>query len=319
MKVLFICYANISRSPLAEVILKKMLQEKGITDIDVESAGIHDFDGYPRDEAMGFYAREAGYEFGGTARFATRAILDSSDLIICMEHSHVENLRRHLPPDRWECIHTFNEICFNEQTNLIDPYGKSDQIYRQVFHKIETGCGILIQELSKKKVTTLYLVRHGETVDNVANILQGQQQGELTLAGIKQIEELAVSLSDIHFDTIVSSDLRRAYDSAQILAHHLKMEVQTTPLLRERDWGDFTGRFIPGLKGLPMPDNVEDMKTLLNRANSFLEWIKTDYSGKTVLAVGHGIINKAIQSVHYGKLTRKIPKMDNAEYRILQL
>ena len=35
--------------------------------------------------------------------------------------------------------------------------------------------------------------------------------------------------------------------------------------------------------------------------------------------VGHGIINKAIQAVHYGKLTREIPRMGNAEYRILTL
>ena len=151
MKILFICYANISRSPLAETILKKKLQDSGITDIEVESAGIHNYEGYPRDEAMAFYAREAGYDFGGTARFATRAMMDASDLIICMEHFHVENLQRRVPQERWGCLHTFNEICFNEQTDLIDPYGKSDQIYRLAFHKIETGCGILVQKLSKKR------------------------------------------------------------------------------------------------------------------------------------------------------------------------
>lgn len=168
-------------------------------------------------------------------------------------------------------------------------------------------------------MTTLYLVRHGETNDNVAKIMQGQRQGELTLAGIAQMEELAVSLSEIHFDAIISSDLQRTYDSAQILSHQWNQPVQTTSLLRERDWGDFTGRFIPELKGLPLPDNVEKMEDLLNRAKSFLEWAKTNYQGKTILAVGHGIINKAIQAVHYGKLTREIPKMSNAEYRIIYL
>lgn len=166
---------------------------------------------------------------------------------------------------------------------------------------------------------TLYLVRHGETKDNVAKIMQGQRQGELTPSGIAQMEELAVSLSEIHFDAIISSDLQRAYDSAQILSRQWKQPVQTTPLLRERDWGVFTGRFIPDLKGLPLPDNVEKMEDLLNRAKSFLEWTKTNYQGKTILAVGHGIINKAIQAVYYGKLTREIPKMSNAEYRILYL
>ena len=168
-------------------------------------------------------------------------------------------------------------------------------------------------------MTTLYLVRHGETKDNVAKIMQGQRQGELTPTGIAQMEELAVSLSEIHFDSIISSDLQRAYDSAQILSHQWNQPVQTTPLLRERDWGDFTGRFIPDLKGFPLPDNVEKMEDLLNRAKSFLEWTNSNYQGKTILAVGHGIINKAIQAVHYGKLTREIPKMSNAEYRIIYL
>lgn len=166
---------------------------------------------------------------------------------------------------------------------------------------------------------TLYLVRHGETKDNVAKIMQGQRQGELTLAGARQIEELSRSLSGIRFDAIISSDLQRAYDSAQILGHHLNLSVQTTPLLRERDWGDFIGRYILDLKGLPMPENVEKMEVLIQRAKSFLEWVKTTFPNKTILAVGHGIINKAIQAVHYGKLTREIPKMSNAEYRILEL
>lgn len=168
-------------------------------------------------------------------------------------------------------------------------------------------------------MATLYLVRHGETKDNVAKIMQGQRQGELTPAGIAQMEELAVSLSEIHFGAIISSDLQRAYDSAQKFGHRLNLSVYTTSLLRERDWGDFTGCYIPDLKSLPMPENVEKMEVLLQRAKSLLEWVKMTFPDKTILAVGHGIINKAIQAVHYGKLTREIPKMSNAEYRILQL
>jgi probable phosphoglycerate mutase len=68
-----------------------------------------------------------------------------------------------------------------------------------------------------------------------------------------------------------------------------------------------------------MPDNVETMDEMLKRARAFLDWVKEHYPDQTVLAVGHGIINKAIQAVHYGLLTREIPKMSNAEYRILQL
>jgi probable phosphoglycerate mutase len=166
---------------------------------------------------------------------------------------------------------------------------------------------------------TIYLVRHGETFDNVAKIMQGQRQGELTPEGIAQIEELAISLSGVHFDAIVSSDLKRAFDSSKILASHFQLPIQTTTLLRERDWGDFTGRYIPDLKGLPMPDNVETMDTLLSRAKQFIDWTTSNYQDKVVIAVGHGIINKAIQAVHYGKLPREIQKMHNAEFRVFHL
>ena len=168
-------------------------------------------------------------------------------------------------------------------------------------------------------MTTIYLVRHGETEDNVAKIMQGQRPGKLNATGLRQIEELAEALRDVHFDAVVSSDLQRSYDSALILAAKWRMNVVATPLLRERDWGDFTGRYILDLKGLPMPDNVETMDDLLKRARAFLDWVKERYAGQTVLAVGHGIINKAIQAVHYGRLTREIPKMSNAEYRILHI
>ena len=47
------------------------------------------------------------------------------------------------------------------------------------------------------------------------------------------------------------------------------------------------------------------------------QWIETNFQGQTVLAVGHGIINKAIQAVYYDKMTREIPKMKNGEYRKL--
>ena len=166
-------------------------------------------------------------------------------------------------------------------------------------------------------MTTLYLVRHGETVENAARIIQGQRHGKLSPTGVAQMDELAGLLSDTHLDVIVSSDLKRAYESATILADKMNLNVTTTSLLRERDWGDFTGRYIPDLKGLPLPENVEKMDDLLSRAKTFLDWVKTNFPDRVVLAVGHGIMNKAIQAVHYGKRTREIPKMQNAEYRIL--
>lgn len=168
-------------------------------------------------------------------------------------------------------------------------------------------------------MTTLYLVRHGETVDNANRIMQGQTQGELNDAGRGQAHELALKMAGEHIDAFVSSDLRRAVDTCRIIAEPHGGEVVTTPLLRERDWGGFTGRYIPDLKDEPWPDDIETVAAMKERAAMFIDYIRSRYPSQVVLAVGHGIINKAVQSVYYGKEMKDIPPMRNAEVRVLEL
>lgn len=167
--------------------------------------------------------------------------------------------------------------------------------------------------------TILYLARHGETVDNVNKIMQGQTQGQLNENGINQARQLAEELKGKHFDAFVASDLKRSVDTCRIVAEPHHAEVRTTPLLRERDWGSFTGRYIPDLKDEVWPDDIEPLDALKERSRKFLEFIRKEYPGKTVLAVGHGITNKAIQAVYFNKEMKDIPRMTNAEVRILEL
>ena len=168
-------------------------------------------------------------------------------------------------------------------------------------------------------MTTLYLVRHGETVDNARQIMQGQTQGELNENGIRQAKEFSEVWKDRHLDVVIASDLKRSVDTARIIAEPHRLEVVTTPLLRERDWGSFTGRFIPELKGEVWPDDIETLENLLSRAGEFIAYVRKTYPGKKVLAVGHGIMNKAIQAVYYKKSMSEIQKMTNAEVRTLEL
>ena len=168
-------------------------------------------------------------------------------------------------------------------------------------------------------MTKLYLMRHGETIDNARQLMQGQVQGELNAEGIRQAEIVRDELASQHFDAFVASDLKRSLDTARIVAQPHRLPVITTPLLRERDWGDFTGRYIPELKDQPWPDNVEKLDHLLDRARQFLHYIYKEYEGLTVLAVGHGIINKAIQAVYYNCPMKDVTRMNNAEVRILEL
>ena len=169
-------------------------------------------------------------------------------------------------------------------------------------------------------MTRLYLVRHGETFDNERQIMQGQTQGELNPTGIRQAEALSVQLADVSFDAVIASDLWRSIQTARIVAAPHQLPVVTTPLLRERDWGSFTGRFIPDLKNVsPWPDDIESLPALKERARQFLQYVRDTWPGQTVLAVGHGITNKAIQAVYWDKEMNEVEKMKNAEVRLLDI
>ena len=171
----------------------------------------------------------------------------------------------------------------------------------------------------------LLLIRHGETVDNVNRIMQGQTPGRLTDNGIVQARLLGERLKDVHIDAFVSSDLRRAVDTCvEIAAPHFGGDRQAalaaivqTPLLRERDWGSFTGRYIPDLKDAVWTPDIETTDAMRKRARDFLDMVRCRYDGMTVAAVGHGIINKVLQSVFFGKPMQDIPRMENAEVREL--
>ena len=166
-------------------------------------------------------------------------------------------------------------------------------------------------------MTTILLVRHGETIDNARQIMQGQTQGELNEQGRGQARQVAERLAAEPIDAVVASDLHRAIQTAEIIAAPHNLVVRTTELLRERDWGSFTGRYIPDLRGETWPDDIESEEALLQRALTFLKYITTTYPDKRVVAVGHGIINKAILAVYAQCPMREVQRMMNAEVRIL--
>ena len=147
--------------------------------------------------------------------------------------------------------------------------------------------------------------------------MQGQTQGELNEQGREQARTVAERLSSEPIDAVVASDLHRAIQTAEYIAAPHGLPVVTTKLLRERDWGSFTGMYIPDLRGKKWTDDIETEEALLSRARSFLVYITTTWPGKRVVAVGHGIINKAILAVYAGCKMKEVQRMLNAEVRIL--
>lgn len=93
-----------------------------------------------------------------------------------------------------------------------------------------------------KNPSTLYIVRHSETERNVQEVLNGQQDSELTKNGIEQAKALCREFENIYFDAIYSSDLKRAKKTADIIKGTRPNELQTEPMLRERYYGKFEGQ-----------------------------------------------------------------------------
>lgn len=173
------------------------------------------------------------------------------------------------------------------------------------------------RKVEESGATTLFLVRHGETVDNARQIMQGQTQGCLNERGREQAQQVARRLADEPIDAVVASDLQRAIQTAEIIAAPHGLSVSTTLCSVSVIGEALRGVFIPDLKGVVWPDDIESEPKLLQRAADFLQYITTTYPGKRVVAVGHGIMNKAVLAVYAGCTMREVQRMMNAEVRVL--
>jgi broad specificity phosphatase PhoE len=90
-------------------------------------------------------------------------------------------------------------------------------------------------------VTTLLLVRHGETDWNAVGRLQGHTDRPLSDFGRRQAEQLAAELEGEELEAIYSSDLARARETAEVVGERLGLPVVLDPDLREKDWGSWEG------------------------------------------------------------------------------
>ncbi|MHB8333837.1 MAG: histidine phosphatase family protein [Acidimicrobiales bacterium] len=157
---------------------------------------------------------------------------------------------------------------------------------------------------------SLVLVRHGETTWNHDRLVQGHSDDAiLTERGISQAHEAAAALRARVFDSIVASDLRRARDTAMIIAGGRGLEVVTTLALRERAYGVYEGGSfldlpvsVAGFDGEAVVDadarplGGESLNDLYERAGRWLAQLRLDYAGARVLVVTHGGTLRAIRA-----------------------
>ena len=143
----------------------------------------------------------------------------------------------------------------------------------------------------------ILLIRHGETTDNASNILQGHRHGILSEKGIKQAHERGLKLINTNVDIVISSDLGRSIESANIINSYVNTSQIEEPLLREKDWGSLTGKDISHYYKGDFPNDIENDQMLFNRAEKLVTKLRKNYTNKTVLLLGHGAINVAIKAV----------------------
>lgn len=87
-------------------------------------------------------------------------------------------------------------------------------------------------------MSTVYLIRHGETLWNYEGLIQGQADVPLSAAGRRQVAALGARFSGLRFGAIYCSDLERALETARALDGPLT----PSPLLREKHFGDWQGK-----------------------------------------------------------------------------
>ncbi|MEO8152904.1 MAG: histidine phosphatase family protein [Rhizobacter sp.] len=154
-----------------------------------------------------------------------------------------------------------------------------------------------------EQATRVLAVRHGETAWNVDTRIQGQLDIPLNDTGRWQAERLASALADEGVSAIYSSDLLRAYQTAQAIALACHLPIVTDIGLRERGFGEFEGNtykeiearwpeqserwrkrdidFSPGVSG-------ESLRVFFERCVTVATRLASAHPGETIVLVAHG-------------------------------
>ena len=148
----------------------------------------------------------------------------------------------------------------------------------------------------------LLLIRHGETAWNAEHRIQGRLDVPLSTTGVWQTGRLAQRLADEAIDSVISSDLARAWMTGAPLADARGLAMVAEPRLRERAFGIFEGKTLDEIAA-EHPDELvawrsrdvdwripggESGAEFIDRVLSALHEIAAEYAGRSVAVVTHG-------------------------------
>lgn len=160
-------------------------------------------------------------------------------------------------------------------------------------------------------MTTLFLLRHGETYANQQGYLQGTMDNSLTaltFRGRQKVEQCCPALKKLPIDLVITSPLKRAFQTSQIICDHNKIPLRVDPRLAEMSYGKWNGLKVQFLKDefpqfydwqardfRPNASQInggEKASHVHSRIAGFLRDFQTDELDRVVLVVTHGWIIK---------------------------
>lgn len=154
-KILFVCLGNICRSPAAQGIMQAFIDEKGLqNEFELDSAGLYaGHAGELPDQRMRVHARRRGYELTHRSRPVRSSDFDDFDLIVAMDDSNFQGLKRLAPTveDENKIVRMIDYVkSFPHYHSVPDPYYEGSEGFELVLDMLEEGCSNLLDsEISK--------------------------------------------------------------------------------------------------------------------------------------------------------------------------
>ena len=183
-------------------------------------------------------------------------------------------------------------------------------------------------------MTTILLVRHGETAWNRRRIFRGTRDVPLNENGRAQADLLGERLRDRRIDAAYSSPLGRARETAERALARCELEIAPEPRLIDFDYGDWTGleeeevsRRWPDLfaaweltPASVRPPGGDTLGEVADRAFECMEELAASNSGQTTALFAHRVVNKLLMLKALGLGVERFPfiRQDHVSLNELQ-
>ena len=150
----------------------------------------------------------------------------------------------------------------------------------------------------------IYLVRHGQTLQNRAGLLQGRSDFPLNEMGREQARRVGAFFREqgVRFDAVYTSPLRRAVQTAALIAGET-VPLRVDERLIEMDYGPYEGMdlrapapevlaFFRDFVNVPAPTGMEKLSAVTARLGAFLEQLRPEAEERDILVSTHAIALK---------------------------